>query len=161
SQASDLKRREADIAIRNFRPTEPDLIAKKIRDVPARLYATPQYLIKIGNPTTMDGLKNAEFINIDPSFLYMARLNEIGFKLDKQNFSILTENFLVMWEYVKIGLGIGIADARIGDAEPLVELVLPKMVAFEFPIWLVAHRELNNSARIRLVYDLLAAELSK
>lgn len=40
NSASDLRRREADIAIRNFRPTEPDLIAKKIRDVPARLYAT-------------------------------------------------------------------------------------------------------------------------
>src|ERR1700722_5995126 len=41
SSASDLKRREADIAIRNFAPREPDLVAKKIRDVPARLYATP------------------------------------------------------------------------------------------------------------------------
>lgn len=29
NQASDLMRREADIAIRNFRPTQPDLIAKK------------------------------------------------------------------------------------------------------------------------------------
>lgn len=29
NHASDLRRREADIAIRNFRPTEPDLIAKR------------------------------------------------------------------------------------------------------------------------------------
>ena len=30
--AADLRRREADIAIRSFRPTEPELIAKKIRE---------------------------------------------------------------------------------------------------------------------------------
>jgi len=41
NHASDLRRREADIAIRNFRPTEPDLIAKKIGDAHAVLYATP------------------------------------------------------------------------------------------------------------------------
>ena len=161
NQPSDLKRREADIAIRNFRPTELDLIAKKIKDVPARFFATPEYLSKIGNPTTQDALKDAEFINIDSKFEFMEALNKRGLALEKHNFPILTENFLVMWELVKNGLGIGIADVRIGDAEPKVKCVLPNIAAFEFPIWLVAHRELNNSARIRLVFDLLAEALAK
>ena len=51
NHASDLRRREADIAIRNFRPTEPDLIAKKVGDADAVLYATPNYIERIGNPT--------------------------------------------------------------------------------------------------------------
>ena len=38
---SDLLRREADIAIRNFQPSEPDLIARKLRTTYARLYASP------------------------------------------------------------------------------------------------------------------------
>src|SRR5512140_236967 len=62
TKASDLRRREADIAIRNFQPSEPDLIAKKIRDVPARLYATPSYLERIGNPKLPYALRNADFI---------------------------------------------------------------------------------------------------
>ena len=44
SRPSDLRRREADIAVRNFRPTEPDLLAKRVRDNPARLYAPPGYV---------------------------------------------------------------------------------------------------------------------
>lgn len=32
----DLRRREADIAVRNFTPTQPDLVAKKLRDAVAR-----------------------------------------------------------------------------------------------------------------------------
>lgn len=158
--ASDLRRREADIAIRNFRPTEPDLIAKKICDVPARLYATPKYLETIGNPRLPYDLKDADFIAIDGSDAFMNALNAQGYSLTKRNFPVLTENFLVMWELVKQGVGIGILDGNIGDKEPLVERVLSDMEPMMFPIWLVAHRELNTSRRIRMVFDLLAEELA-
>jgi len=157
---SDLRRREADIAIRNFRPTEPDLIARKIRDVPAQLYATPEYLDRIGNPKLPFDLRNAEFINITSGDAFMHGLNRMGLDLTKANFPIMTENYLVMWEYVKRGLGIGVLDAHIGDAEPAVMHVLPDLEPLMFPIWLVAHREISTSLRIRTVFDLLVSELA-
>ena len=160
SKASDLHRREADIAIRNFNPSEPDLVAKKIRDAPARLYATPTYLESIGKPSLPYDLRKAEFISIDGTGMFLKGLNAMGFDLTERNFPILTENHLVMWEMVKQGLGIGIQDGSIGDAEPKVERVLPDGAPLMFPVWLVAHRELRTSRRIRIVFDLLAAELS-
>lgn len=160
NQVSDLKRREADIAIRNFRPTEPDLIAKKVKDAYAYLYATPEYIEKLGNPKTPYDLRNADFINIDKGMSLMKALNAGGFSLTEKNFPILSEDHIVSWEMTKNGLGIGILDASIGDAEPLVERILPNMEPFSFPIWLVTHRELNTSPRIRLVFDLLAQELA-
>lgn len=159
--ASDLKRREADIAIRNFRPTEPDLIAKKIKDAFGYLYATPAYIEKIGNPKLPYDLRDADFINLDRGGLLMKHFNAMGFSLTEKNFPILSLDHLVAWEMTKNGLGIGIIDQAIGDVEPLVERVLPDMVPIEFPIWLVAHRELNTSPRIRMVFDLLALELAK
>lgn len=161
SKASDLRRREADIAIRNFQPTEPDLVAKKIRDVPARLYATPAYLGSIGNPKLPYDLRNADFISIDNTGMFLKGLNALGLNLTERNFPIFTENFLVMWELVKQGLGIGVLDGNIGDAEPLVRRALPDLEPIMFPIWLVAHRELNTSRRVRVVFDLLAAELAR
>jgi DNA-binding transcriptional LysR family regulator len=160
TKASDLLRREADIAIRNFRPSEPDLVARKIRDVPAQLYATPAYLDSLNNPQLPYDLRQADFISIDGSGMYLKGLNAMGFHLTERNFPILTENYLVMWELVKHGLGIGILDGAIGDAEPKVTRVLPDLAPLMFPIWLVAHRELNTSRRIRLVFDLLAKELA-
>lgn len=157
---SDLRRREADIAVRNFRPTEPDLIAKKIRDVPARLYASPDYLDRIGNPRLPYDLRNADFINLDDSDAFMNGLARMGISLTRKNFPVMTENYTVMWEMVKRGIGIGILDGNIGDAEPMVRRVLPDLEPLIFPIWLVAHRELNTSRRIRMVFDLLANELA-
>ncbi len=160
NKASDLRRREADIAIRNFRPTEPDLVAKKIRDVPARLYAAPAYLERIGNPKVPYDLRHADFISIDNSGMFLKGLNALGLNLAQRNFPIFTENYLVMWELVKHGLGIGVLDGNIGDAEPLVRRALPDLGPLMFPIWLVAHREVNTSRRIRVVFDLLAEELA-
>jgi DNA-binding transcriptional LysR family regulator len=161
ARASDLRRREADIAIRNFPPTEPDLIARKIKDIPARLYATPAYLERIGNPQLPYDLRNADFISIDASGVFLKGLNQLGLNLTEKNFPILAENYLVMWELVKYGIGIGIQDGNIGDAEPLVRRVLPDFQPFMFPIWLVAHREVNTSRRVRVVFDLLATELGR
>jgi DNA-binding transcriptional LysR family regulator len=160
SATSDLLRREADIAIRNYQPTEPDLIAKRIRDIPARLYATPGYLDSIGNPRLPFDLRDATFIGIDRTGTYLKGLNSMGLNLTERNFPILCENYLVMWEMVKRGIGIGVQDGVIGDAEPSVHRVLPDLEPLIFSMWLVAHRELNTSRRVRVVFDLLARELA-
>ena len=158
---SDLRRREADIAIRNFRPTEPDLIAKKVADVPGRLYAATKYIEQAGPFDTRYDLQKADFVSIDAGSTMVNTLNGLGLNLSEKNFPILAENMLVAWEMVKHGAGIGLMDGRIGDAEPLVDRALPDLEPIMFPIWLVAHRELNTSRRIRIVFDLLAEEFSK
>jgi DNA-binding transcriptional LysR family regulator len=161
NHASDLRRREADIAIRNFRPTEPDLIAKKIGDADAVLYATPDYIEKIGNPTKPYDLRHADFVNMDHGGMMLKGLNTLGLGLTEANFPLLTESYLVMWELVRQGAAIGILDAHIGDADPVVRRVLPDLEPLVFPIWLVSHRELTTSRRIRKVYDFLAEELRR
>ena len=160
NSVSDLRRREADIAIRSFRPTQPELIAKKIKDVEARLYASKEYLKQIGMPTSPVDLEQADFIDFDNTDRLLKGYQALGLNLTKKNFSIRTENHIVQWELVKKGLGIGIMPTDIGDAEPLVQRALPKLEPIVFPIWLTSHRELRTSRRIRLVFDLLAIELA-
>ncbi|MEO9865475.1 MAG: LysR family transcriptional regulator [Yoonia sp.] len=161
NQASDLLRREADIALRNFRPTEPDLVAKKIGMADAILYATPAYIEQLGSPKTPYDLRHADFVNLDRAGMMLKGLNTLGLGLTEANFPLLTESYLVMWELVKQGTAIGILDSLIGDAEPAVVRVLPDLEPLTFPIWLVAHRELTTSRRIRRVYDFLVAELKR
>jgi DNA-binding transcriptional LysR family regulator len=157
---SDLLRREADIAIRSFRPTEAELISKKITDVEAPLFAAKTYLNRLGIPKTLDDLKNAEFVTIGDVDTFMNGLKQFGVELTEKNFPVQTGSHIVHWELVKQGLGIGIVPMDIGDAEPLVERVLPDLKLMSFPIWLTSHRELRTNKRIRLVFDFLAEELT-
>lgn len=156
----DLRRREADIAIRSVRPTDPDLLAKKLRNGVARLYASNEYLAEIGELDTPEKLSAAEFFGFEENDTYIDGLNALGLKLAQNNFPFSSASHLVQWEMVRKGAGIGVMLEQVGDAEPLVRRAAPWLQAFEFEVWLVAHRELNTSRRIRLVFDWLAAELS-
>ncbi|NNK77423.1 MAG: LysR family transcriptional regulator [Litoreibacter sp.] len=62
----------------------------------------------------------------------------------------------------KAGLGIALMSTELGARTFEVVPVLPEdppMV--EFPIWLVVHREVHSSRRIRLVFDILDDLLSR
>jgi DNA-binding transcriptional LysR family regulator len=160
NQARDLRRREADIAIRNFRASQPDLIARKLQDSRARMYATPDYLRRLGHVRSPKDLSRAELFAFDRTDIMIDGLRALGLELTRHQFPIVTENHLVQWELCKQGVGICIILEEIGDAEPRVRRVLPKMPPLPIPMWLVCHRELRTSRRIRLVFDRLAAELS-
>jgi DNA-binding transcriptional LysR family regulator len=155
----DLRRREADIAIRHGRPEQPDLIAKLLRETSVHLYASSDYLDQHGRPTSPSDISEAVFIGFEQSDRLLNRLNEIGLTLTKNNFKLISESGAVAWELVRQGLGIGVMAKDVGDRTPGVECVLPDLDPITFPIWLVTHRELHTSRRIRLVFDLLAASL--
>lgn len=157
---SDLRRREADIAVRNVRPTQRELVARKVKEIPAWLYATPDLIERLGAPAAPVDLANAPFVGFQSSDRLMDGLNVRGFSLTPANFRRRSESELVRWEMVKQGLGIGVFTEDIGDREPLVRRVLPNMEPIMVPVWLTAHREVRTSRRVRLVYDLLLEGLA-
>lgn len=157
---SDLRRREADIAIRHVRPEQPDLIAKLVREARAYLYAAPEYLDSHGRPKSPEDLAEHDFIGFGQPDRLIAVLKGEGLELTRRNFTAGSENGIVAWELVKQGLGIGIMSEDIASLTPEIERVLPERPPFLFPIWLTTHRELRSSARIRLVFDFLAEALS-
>ena len=158
--ASDLKRREADIAIRAFRPTQPELIAKRLADAEAHLYAAKTYLAELGHPTSVDELSQADFVGIDRSDILLNAYKRLGLDLSLENFKAIAESHIVHWALVKQGVGIGVMTHQVGDAEPLVDRALPSLEPLGSELWLVTHRELNTSLRVRRVFDFLFEELS-
>lgn len=157
----DLRRREADIAVRNFTSTQPELVARKVADRHARLYASPAYLERIGNPTSPSDLSRADFFGFDRTDRMIKGLAALGVEVSPRNFPIITDNHLVQWEMAKQGSGICIVMDEVGDAEPRVRRVLPKLPPLPVPVWLATHQEVRTSRRIRAVFDLLAEELSR
>lgn len=157
----DLRRREADIAIRNFSSTDPEIIVRKLRDDNAYLYASESYLQRIEPLKTIADLSKAEFLGFSNTDALIDGLNAHGLNLTQSNFPIICDSHFVQWELVKRGAGIGAITANIGEVEPLVRRVLPDMAPIVVPMWLATHRELNTSKRVRTVFDFLAAELSR
>jgi len=161
NEVRDLTRREADIAIRHGRPEQPDLIARLIAETSYHLYASTEYLDSIGRPATASDLSDASFIGFEDPERLLPVLNPLGLSLTRRNFKLTSASGTVILELVKQGLGISLCDKNTAALMPELEPVLPELDPLSVPIWLVTHRELHTSRRIRLVFDLLAEELAK
>ena len=156
---ADLRRREADIAIRHVRPTDPELIAKLIGESFGHLYGAHSYLDAREPFAAPKDLARADFLGFDDDAQFIECFAKRGVELDARQIVARTSNHLAQWEMVKAGVGLGVMEDAVGEAEPLVRQAAHWLETFGFPIWLVAHRELKSSRRIRMVFDFLAEEL--
>jgi len=161
SDIQNLMQREADISIRHVRPDQPDLIGRHVGDFRANLYAASTYLDRAGRPRTLREAADHTFVgNADPERL-MAPMHNMGIPVRAESFVMSSESGVVAWELLKAGYGVSMQPEVLGEAEPGVEKVLADFPSLEFPIWLVTHRELQTSPRIRVVFDLLARGLGE
>ena len=155
NEARDLRRREADVAVRNFRPRDPELFAVHVGDRRAWPYATPGYLAEVGPVRVPADLARASFFGFDRTELMIEGFAALGVPLTQANFPIVTSNHLVQWELAKRGLGICVMMEDVGDAEPAVVRAVDGLPPLPVPMWLTSHRELRTSRRVRVVFDLL------
>lgn len=161
NEVRDLQRREADIAIRHGRPEQPDLIAKLIGETSAHLYAAKEYLDRIGRPETPSDLAGADFIGFEHPERLLPALQGLGLPVNRKNFKLVSASGTVMIALAKQGLGIVPLIRYDADLIPELEPVLPELAPIPVPIWLVTHRELHSSRRIRLVFDFLAESFAQ
>jgi DNA-binding transcriptional LysR family regulator len=156
NEVSDLRRREADIAIRHGRPTDDALFAKRLRDTTAHLFASKQYLDEVGHPKTLSDLEKLTFVGFDQPELRLDLMASRGVNLTTANFNFSTSSATLMLELVRQGFGIGFLPVEIGAAYPELENPSAAFEPLSIETWLVAHRELKTNLRIRVVFDLLA-----
>ncbi|MEO0607384.1 MAG: LysR family transcriptional regulator [Pseudomonadota bacterium] len=161
NEVQDLTRREADISIRHARPEQPDLIAKLLLETRAHLYATRDYAEQIGPIRSLKDIENATFIGLDRTNEMIAAMREYGLELRPEQFKYNSPSGHVLFELVRLGLGVSILTKDIEDHCEQIRPILPDAFSIPIPVWLVTHRELHTSKRIRVVYDLIAQELPK
>lgn len=154
--AENLLLREADIAVRMFRPTQLELITRKIGTSPIICCAHESYIQSHGVPTSIADLINHDLIGFDRSELIIGGAREMGFALRRENFIVRTESQTAMWQLMVAGLGIGFGQLHIVNRTPGMVHLLPEFRAPDLEVWLTTHRELFTSRRIRAIYDRLA-----
>lgn len=158
---SDLQNREADIAIRHVRPTQPELIGRFIGESSGDLYASTTWIEQHGEPKTILDLADKTFIGIGDNTHTIDYFSKLGLSLTPDNFKIRSNSGIMIWEMVRNGLGITIMAKEIVNNTPQIKQILPDVFPpIPVPTWLVTHKELNTSKRIRLVFDMLADYLS-
>lgn len=153
--AENLLLREADIAVRMFRPKQLELISRKLGEIAITACAHQDYLEARGMPREIEELRGHELIGFDRSELMIEGAKALGFPLTRDDFSVRTDNQTMIWQLGTAGIGITFAQAGLVRDTPGMVALLPQLVLPPLQVWLTTHKELFTNGRIRAIYDRL------
>ncbi len=154
---SNLLQRDADIALRMVEPLQQTTVARRVGEVRLGAFANERYLARKGLPATPAQLLTHDFVA--DNGLIARGFEQMGCTLPEQQVVLRTDDMLAQWAGVRAGLGIGFVARYMAASEPQVQQVMPELPIPALPMWLVVHREVRTSARIRAVYDFLGDAL--
>jgi DNA-binding transcriptional LysR family regulator len=152
--------READIAVRMYRPTQLDLVTQHIGDIPLGIFAAHSYIAKRGLPGSVDDLLHHDFVGYDTNSDIITGFNAAGVPIDRDFFKTRCDDNIAYWELVRAGCGIGFAQAEIGRSDPTITQIDLGLPLPTLPVWLTAHEAMRQTPRIRRVWQLLQEGLS-
>lgn len=159
-ETDNLLYREADIAIRMYRPTQLDLVTKHLGDVKLGLFAAKTYLDRRGRPKSPEELLAFDFVGYDRNEEIVRGFREAGWDVGRDFFKVRCDHHTVYWELVRAGCGLGFSQAPFADADPVVEQVELGIPIPALPVWLTAHEAIRRTPRVRRVWQMLEEGLS-
>ena len=154
--AENLLFREADIAVRMYRPTQMDIVARQITSFEMGIFAARSYLARAGRPDKLEHLLNHDLIGFETNDLIVRSMRDMGWPINHDDFAVRTDNQSAYWELVRAGCGIGFSQRTVGRSDPLVEELDFGIEIPPLEVWLAAHQAMRRTPRIRRVWDILA-----
>ncbi len=158
----DVGMRKADVAIRLRRPTQPDLVQRKLFTVHFHVYASPDYIERHGQPTSAAELDDHRIIDFGENVpVYLRGLNWLttaGRKDGRTRTPVLTiNNVVAIKRAVQRGVGIAMLPDYLINPDAGLVTLLPEANVPSFDTYFVYPEELRNTARVTVFRDFLLA----
>lgn len=155
----DLLQLEADIAVRMVRPSQEQLLARRVGLIEVGLHARDGYLQQHGTPLQMQDLVGHSVIGFDQESAFIRSLAINGF--ERSTFAISSDSDLAQLALIRAGAGIGGCQVQLAKQDPRLHRVLPDAFAFKMDTWVTMHEDLRNSPRCRVTFDVLVQGLQR
>ena len=159
--ADNLLFREADIAVRMFRPTQLDIVARHLGDMELGVFASESYLERVGGvPGSIEDLMTLDWVGYDRSELIIKGMRQLGIEVSRGFFKTRCDMQTGYWALVTAGCGVGAGQHQVAAATKGIGNVAPGLKIDPMPVWLAMHESLRHVPRIRRVWQALEAGLT-
>ncbi|NQE50275.1 MULTISPECIES: LysR family transcriptional regulator [Herbaspirillum] len=160
NRADDLLQREADIAVRMFKPSQDALVAKRLGSIELGLHAHQRYLAAYGVPHTIDALADHALIGFDQESAYVRKVLVQFPWLSRASLAFRADSDLAQLAAIRAGIGIGICQVALAAREEALVHLLPRQFSLKMQTWVVMHEDLRSSPRCAVTFAALVAGLS-
>jgi DNA-binding transcriptional LysR family regulator len=161
NQTTSLHKRDADIALRMFRPKQPDLIAKRLPDIQLNVVASKEYLSKHGHPKSVREINHHNLIGFDREPQFLKSIQQLGLPLTETNFHFKTDFLPLQVELARKGAGITITHKHLIKQWPELEVLMSDIAIPNLEFWLVCHADVQHNRRIRVLMDFLSIHMEE
>lgn len=158
-QTDNLLFREADIAVRMFRPNQLDLTTLHLGNVSFGVFAATSYLDRRGTPQTPEDLLHHDLIGLDRDETILRAMQEGGLPVTRDHFTTRTDHPTAYWQLLRAGCGIGFSQTGIAQADASVKQVLEDLPIAQLELWLTAPIKTRHTPRLSKVWDHLKSGL--
>jgi DNA-binding transcriptional LysR family regulator len=152
----DLSRREADVAVRLTRPTQPALIARRLGAQRFALYAGRAYLERRGTPRRLDELGGHDWIGFDASLDALPQHRWLRRIVRAPRWVVRASTTAAQVAACALGHGLALLPAFVAPHEPRLVPLLPRVVGPAREAWAVYHADLRDHPRLAIVVEWLA-----
>ncbi|CAI8826328.1 MULTISPECIES: LysR family transcriptional regulator [Pseudomonas] len=160
TQIISLSKREADIAVRNTRPDNPDLIARRIARWPVGLFASRDYVGAHGVPAPGSAFEGHDLVVYQPYLQGHKDMTLVSEPLGRGRIVSSLSSGLLVRRAIAAGIGLGEIPVYMGERDGLVRLWPERTRPVPYDVWLVTHEDLRHTARVRVVIDEIVAVFS-
>jgi DNA-binding transcriptional LysR family regulator len=149
-----LTRREADVAIRTVRPTQGDFVIRQTGVWNCALYVSRNFASERKLAADMKTVPDVDVISWTEEHRFRGG---DWFEKHAPNARVVfaANSRHIQYAACKAGLGAAILPCLSADRDPALLRLLPPERVRSVPLWLVAHRDLIRTARVRAVMDFL------
>lgn len=155
TQMLNLSKREADIAVRTLKPENPDLIVRRVARWSSAIFASADYVQARGVPEPGTAFAGHDLVLYQP-YLDSGKEVTLGSEpITHGRIAMTCTSGLLVRRALVNGLGIGEVPLPFGAADGLVRL-WPARACPPYDIWLVTHKDVRHTARVRAVIDAIA-----
>lgn len=151
--------RDVDLALRLARPTQGDMMVRKLGDMAYGMFASSDYLQKHSQPLTPSDLKRHKIIGflenevpLGPVW-WLSRLERTGDVVARSSSAHTRASA------ANAGLGVAALPLILAKSYPDLSMVLPPSAVGALEIWLLVRSDLVKSPKTRYLIDFLVAEV--
>lgn len=155
TQMLNLTKREADIAVRNQKPDNPDLVVRRVARWSAGLFATAGYLQARGTPEPGAAFAGHDLVLYQPYLDSGKDVTLASEPISHGRIAITCTSGLMVRHAVASGLGLGEIPLPLGARDGLVRVWEEREIR-PYDVWLVTHKDVRHTARVRVVIDAIA-----
>lgn len=151
NRSLDLSRREADVALRVFRPQEPLLVARRLVALPYGLYASEAYLTRRGRPSGVRDLEAHDWLVPDDAQDGSPARTWLQRHVPRARLVLRASSTTVLMAACAAGGGLALLPAQVAEHEPQLLPLLARAALPHRELWAVTHQDLRKSARVASV----------